>query len=70
MKKQYVNAEIIKTRENGVTIIRIMGLDNHPQAYKHTYQRLLREIQQNMLKIISSGEAVPVIRVHQSLEIH
>jgi hypothetical protein len=70
MKKQYVNAEIVKTRENGVTIYSIEGLENHPKAYKLAYLHLSKEIQQKMMRIVSSGEPVPVIRVQASLEIH
>lgn len=70
MKKHYVNAEIIRTREDGVTVIRILGLENNPKAYKRAYQQLMREINQNKLRMISTGEADPVVRVHPSLEIH
>lgn len=63
-------ARLIKTIENGVTIISIIGLENSPKAYKSMYLLLVNEIKQNMLKIISKGESVPVIRVYPSLEIH
>ena len=70
MKKSYVNAGIVKTREDGVTIIKILGLENNPKAYKRAYQQVQQEIKQNRLKLISTGEAEPVIRTYPSLEIH
>ncbi|MBN9286744.1 MAG: hypothetical protein BGO43_02370 [Gammaproteobacteria bacterium 39-13] len=70
MKKRYVNAGIIKTTEDGVTIITILGLENYPQAYKQAYLEIAAEIQKNMVRIISRGESPPVIRINRSLEIH
>lgn len=70
MKKNYVNAEIIKTKEDGVTILTILGLENYPHAYKQAYQEITAEIRKNMMRIISRGESPPVIRINRSLEIH
>lgn len=70
MKKCYVNAELIKTKEDGVTIITILGLENNPKAYKRAYEQVIKEIKQQRLKLLSSGEAEPIVRVYPSLEIH
>ncbi len=63
-------ARVIKTTEDDVTIYQIIGLENNPKAFKNTYLELLNLIKLNMLKIVSAGESIPVIRTHQSLEIH
>lgn len=70
MKKRYVNPGIIKTTEDGITVITILGLENDPQAYKQAYLELTAEIQKNMMRILSRGETPPVIRINRSLEIH
>jgi hypothetical protein len=70
MKKVQSPLFIQSTQEDGVTVFRIEGLENHPKAFKYTYQRLLKQIEQNKMKILTSGQPLPVVRVYQSLEIH
>lgn len=57
-------------KEDGVTIFKIQGLENHPKAYKYTYHRLIHQIEQSKIKFLSTGEPLPVVRVYPSLEIH
>ena len=56
--------------EDGVTVFKIEGLDDHPKAYKYTYDRLIQQIEQNKMKILFSGQPLPIVRVYHSLEIH
>ncbi len=68
--KKHPTAKILKTKEDNVTVIHILGLDDHPSAYKRAYLQLLDDIRRNMFKIIASGEENPVIRTFPSIEIH
>ena len=58
------------SREDGVTIFKIVGLDDYPRAYKVILDRLSSEIQRNETRILASGQHLPVIRTLQSVEIH
>lgn len=70
MKPTARYAKIRQLKEDGVTIINILGLDNHPRAFKRTYEQLQKDIVKNRFKFISAGEPEPVIRVLHSFEIH
>lgn len=70
MKRTSRYAKICQLKEDGVTIINILGLENHPRAFKRAYQQVQKDIEKNRFKFISAGEPEPVIRVLHSFEIH
>jgi TRAP-type C4-dicarboxylate transport system substrate-binding protein len=70
MKRTVKHAKIRQIKEDGVTVIDILGLDNHPRAFKRAYEQVQKDIQKNRHKFISAGEPMPVIRVLHSYEIH
>ena len=70
MKKHRSPMFIQSYQEDGVTIFKIEGLENHPKAYKYTYHRLIKQIEQNKMKILSAGKPLPIVSVYPSLEIH
>jgi hypothetical protein len=70
MKRTAKYAKIRQMKEDGVTVINILGLDNHPRAFKRAYEQVQQDIVKNRYKFISAGEPEPVIRVTHSFEIH
>lgn len=62
---------ISKTKEDGITIFHINGIENNIRIYKYTLQRLLNEIESNKFKFLATGQPLPVIRrLYHSTEIH
>ncbi|MCS5711384.1 hypothetical protein [Candidatus Berkiella aquae] len=70
MKRTVRQGKIRQVKEDGVTVIDIIGLDDHPKAFKRAYQHVQKDIRKNRYKFISAGEPEPVIRVTHSFEIH
>lgn len=70
MKTESAKEQIIKTKENGVTVFNIIGYENDPHGYKSIYLQLVDEIKKNMYYFVSNGESIPVIRTRHSIEIH
>jgi len=70
MKRTAKYAKILQIKEDGVTVINILGLDNHPRAFKRAYEQVQKDIRNNRYKFISAGEPEPIIRVTHSFEIH
>ncbi len=70
MKTDSTRERIVKVKENGVTVFKIIGYEDDPHGYKSTYLQLVEEIKKNMYHFVSNGESIPVVRSRQSIEIH
>lgn len=70
MKSTQTKMGIKRIKSDGVTIFEIFGLENDLKAYKEVLKGLKAEIQKQKMKIIASGQPIPVVRTPQSVEIH